>query len=256
MKELQQEIQVLEKQLLEVREKATKKSNDLYKSQQEVRIELVNRYLSELDLELNLSYQVLVKNNNFVLWNKDFDCKIEIELDKDYNFKDDSYYWTPRIKQNSWFNGFSEFKPFENNKKVSGQFFFMQDYLTVTEKISCSNFFDEFQSILQLQVSESKIELDEVYNLINTLEKIIKEKKNKLTDYLLENCKEVILKEEFRNNRWLTKGILITKRTPKKIVYNEYCFANEQKKIMYYEKSMKKEELVNYLQDSKYEVIC
>ena len=119
----------LEKQLDKLQEASKAEYASLHESSEKRKMKIAEIFLDSIKGKLNLDYSVRSGYSGFQIWNKEFESRFEIKLHETRNYSKMTSTYKLEISQSAWFNGFSDFKVEENDKKEVGKYFFLKDYL-------------------------------------------------------------------------------------------------------------------------------
>ena len=117
----------LEKQLGKLQEASKAEYNSLHKSFEKRKMKIAQIFLDSVKDKLNLNYSVRSGYSGFEIWNKEFESRFEIKLEEVTNYLKMTSTYKLEIGHSAWFNGFSNFKVEENDKKEVGKYFFLKD---------------------------------------------------------------------------------------------------------------------------------
>ena len=245
----------LEKQLDKLQEASKAEYASLHESSEKRKMKIAEIFLDSIKGKLNLDYSVRSGYSGFQIWNKEFESRFEIKLHETRNYSKMTSTYKLEISQSAWFNGFSDFKVEENDKKEVGKYFFLKDYLIIVEEVTMSNVYSDLKDLF-LESEEASKKIDSIYGQdISNLTKMIQEENEKIVNSLMESVTEIRYnKPESEKPYRIKLGFKILKRTPKKLVIKEFHKGFVIPEHPSYEDSMKKEDLRYYIESPMYDI--
>lgn len=245
----------LEKQLGKLQEASKAEYESLHKSFEKRKMKIAEIFLDSIKGKLNLDYSVRSGYSGFEIWNKEFESRFEIKLDEVINYSKMTSTYKLEIGHSAWFNGFSNFKVEENDKKEVGKYFFLKDYLIIVEEVTMSNVYSDLKDLF-LESREASKKIDSIYGQdISNLTKMIQEENEKIVNSLMESVTEIRYnKPESEKPYRIELGFKILRRTPKKLIIKKFHKGFVIPEHPSYEDSMKKEDLRYYIESPMYDI--